>query len=348
MNNLIISASGYAGSDQAAQTILSGVNNGYTLFKGSIDTLWHKTLDGGVYTSLVKTAIGFAVIGLLFFTLKLLRQWLKDELSYESIQTWMVTLLVCMLLANDGSLLKDVVFGFRGIADNINRDFLQNVHTDVTLSAALQKVTGSQVLTDQISTEIKKCDSVVDSKEREQCLKDAAETIEKLADKVPLTDKVKGQVEAFFKNPVGTAFNLAIAPAAFNFELIIVAGLVSLGLGFQVIAEICLLLTGLIAPIPVALTLLPGKMQTIFTWIVSFFSISFFRLFYNAMVGFTAVLMLDANWIGNLCFAAIVGLIAPILAAGLSIGGGIGVLNSLVGVANFSMNAIITAGLRKK
>lgn len=328
MNSLIF-ASEFTGSGQAAKNLLTGAADGFKLFQNSIDDLWKKTFEGGVYSSLVHFALIITVIGILFFTLRLMKQWLENDLSYESIQSWIIAFLVCILLANNGDLLKDVVFGCRDINNQVNEKFLNGVRTDVTLTAAIQSVTGSQTLVDRIQVEIRKCDTYVDPVKKKDCLNAALPEVEKIKNEVTLSDRAVRVFDAFKKNPIKAAYDLASAPTQFVFQYIIIGGLMALGLGFQLLAEFCLLLTGLISPIPVAFTLFPGRFQTIFTWLVAFFSIGLFRLYYNTIVGFTAVLILESDWISDLTFAFMVGLISPILAASLSVGGGLAILNSM-------------------
>ncbi len=346
MNSLILAAD-FKGTNETAIKILNGVRNGYQNFEGSIDRLWDKTFNGGVYSSLTTVAISFAVLGLLFFTLRLTRQWLKDEFSYESIQDLIVTLLIIILLANNGQQLKDTVYGLRGIVNNLNDQFLSNLHEQVVLQDALEKVVNSVAIKGEIQSQYKNCDLQTDPVKRSKCFNKVMEEIAKLPGNVK-TDNQFAQALESLKNNTLAALNFDILPSFPSFQPFLIAGLTSLGVGIQVLAEICMLLTGLIAPIPVALTLLPGKTQTIFTWIIAFFSIGFFRLFYNTMVGLTAVLVLESNWIGDLTFAFIVGLISPILAATLSIGGGMAILNSMFSATNGAINGLTALSLGRR
>jgi len=329
MKTIILAQSGYTGSSEYAEQIISNVTNGYQVFQENLDNLWKGTFNGGVYTALVDTGLFFAVIGILFFTLKLLREWLKDEFSYESMQLLIMAILICALLTNNGLLLKNLVFGCRDLSNLINKTFLERVYDSQKLTTAFQKISSSQVLKDQLSIEIRKCDSVVDPEERTQCLLEAVNYIEQLSETLNLPEKEQKMIQDLKQDPSGGSFDFLKNPITAGFEAVISVVLIGFGVGIQVIAEICWLLIGLLAPIPVSLSLLPGNFQPLIGWLVGFFTIGLFRLCYNAMVGFTAVLMGNSEWIGGLTLAFISAILAPILAAGLAAGAGMLLFNSL-------------------
>ncbi len=332
MNILILAEGGYSGSSAFAGATLKGAKDGYANFQKSVDNLWTTTFNSEVYRSLVSIALFFAVIGILFFTLKLIREWLKDEFSYDSMQSVVITLLACTLLANNGILLKDVVLGLRAFNNLMSNYFLENVYAEQSLKAAYQSVVGSLVARDQLAVEIRRCTSIVDAADRVECLNSTKTYAQELSDKIPLTAKVKAQFDAFIKEPVKTAFNFAtLGPALFN-QIAITAGLTSLATGIQVVAEVCLLLTGLASPMFISFTLLPGNFKPLGAWIISFLSIGLFRLYHNTMVGLVAVLMTQSEWIGDLTFAGIMAVLSPIIAAALAAGGGIMLFNAFAGV----------------
>lgn len=328
MMNYLILASEFTNAGSGSKTLLDGALLAHNAFRESIDEMWVNTFNGGVYRALVSFAITITVIGLFFFTIKLMRQWLENELSYESIQSWIIAFLVCLLLANNGLMLKNVIFGLRDISNQVNQNFLNSVRTDVTLAKAIKSVSSSNAIKNKMTVEIKKCESYVDPLKKEECLDAAAVKIDEMAKEFELTKKDKSFIDSFREKPIETAYKALGNAAQLVYQGIIVAILFQMSLAVQLLAEFSFLLTGLIAPIPVAFTLIPGNFQTIFKWIVAFLSIGMFKLYYNTIVGFTAVLMLETNWIGDIAYGFMAAIFAPLLAGALMVGAGLAIMTS--------------------
>jgi len=326
--NFLILGVEFVNSDKAPNKIIDNALMMHNTFKTEIDEMWIDTFNGGVYSALVKFAISITVIGILFFTLKLTKQWLENDLNYESIQSWIIAFLVCILLTNNGDFLKDVVFGLRSISNQVSQNFLNSVRVDVSLSSAIKSVSISQAVKTKITAEIKKCESYVDPLEKEKCLKAVAKEVEKMPKDPELTKNDQSWLDNFINDPLKTAYDVGSGIFQAATRNVIIGILYQMGLAIQILSELALLLTGLIAPIPVAFTLIPGNFQTIFKWIVAFFSIGMFKLYYNTIVGLTAVLMLDSNWIGDITYGLIIALMSPLLAGALAVGGGLAVMNS--------------------
>lgn len=110
--------------------------------------------------------------------------------------------------------------------------------------------------------------------------------------------------------------------------------LFGVGIAFQWLVEITLLLTALISPLAVAGSLLPLQQRPLFTWLLGFYSVGLCKLFYNIIVGLVAYILSNNTSSGNpsggtIIIAIAVGILSPILAVGLAAGGGMATFMSL-------------------
>lgn len=321
-------ASTYSNSSEAARNLLKYSTTIQAEVEQAVDNLWALTFKGGIYTSVCNLGVAFAVAALIFWAIDLARKWFDGDDPFESAQKIMISFVLLLLLAKGGSLSIVVTKGLRGIVNQTTKAIMENAHSELSLQDAYQQVIYNQVAKEQVANLIKQCEATTAPDLKANCLKESAKTAQEIAEAVK-SNSVNTFLNDLKENPIQTAYNLAAAPAANVFQTVLIGGLIGLGGGVQLIAEISLLLTGLINPLPIGLSLFPSRGKPIYAWLIGFFSVGLFKLYYNIIVGFTAVLVLQSQWFGDIAFAWIVGILSPLLAACLAAGGGIAVMNGL-------------------
>ena len=321
-------AATYSNSSEAARNLLKYSTTIQAEVEQAVDNLWDKTFTGGIYSSICNLGVAFAVCALIFFGIDLAKKWFDEEDPFESAQKIMISLVLLLLLAKGGSLSIVVAKGLKGIVNQSTRAIMENAHSELSLQDAYQQVIYNQVAKEQVANLIKQCEAITAPDLKANCLKESAQTAQKIAETVK-SNSVNTFLNDLKDNPIKTAYNLAAAPAANMFQTMLIGGLIGLGSGIQLIAEVSLLFTGLINPLPIGLSLFPSRVKPIYAWLIGFFSVGLFKLYYNIIVGFTAVLILQSQWFGDIAFAWIVGILSPILAGCLAAGGGIAVMNGL-------------------
>ena len=127
--------------------------------------------------------------------------------------------------------------------------------------------------------------------------------------------------------------NLAVTGAIEAFLLACMAA-------FQHIIEASLLLTALIAPIPVAASLLPFGAKPLYAWITGFLSLGVMKLSFNIVVGIVGTVIAKAGPTSSepLVLAVVLGLFAPFLSMGIATGGGMAIFQGIVGGVGAATN----------
>ena len=166
------------------------------------------------------------------------------------------------------------------------------------------------------------CNSLTDAQAQAKCNQDLNQEIKNNEDalKQQNPNLLSSQ---WIANAVGDAFQRGLEIMLFG-----------VGIAFQWLVEITLLLTALISPLAVAGSLLPLQQRPLFTWLLGFYSVGLCKLFYNIIVGLVAHILSNNTPSGNpsggtIIIAISVGILSPILAVGLAAGGGMATFMSL-------------------
>jgi hypothetical protein len=110
---------------------------------------------------------------------------------------------------------------------------------------------------------------------------------------------------------------------------------------FLYIIEVMMLVTALIGPIFVALSMFPIGTKPLLAWGTSFLSLGFCKICFSLISGLSAIAFVYAGPDNTdmTVVAVVLGLLAPVLSFGIASGSGIGALNNIGTVAqNFGIN----------
>jgi DMSO reductase anchor subunit len=109
------------------------------------------------------------------------------------------------------------------------------------------------------------------------------------------------------------------------------------------IIEVMLLVTALIGPIFVALSMFPVGTKPMLAWGTSFLSLGFCKICFSLISGLSAIAFVYAgpDNIDMTVVAVVLGILAPVLAFGIASGSG---LNALSNVSQISQNFGINTG----
>ncbi|MFB2771901.1 hypothetical protein ACE1AT_21825 [Pelatocladus sp. BLCC-F211] len=306
---------------QAASTITNDGVTASVAVAQAMDKLWDSVLDGDLYGAIANVGVLFALGTLLIFMV----QWVREILDGESSKAFtdmIYPILVIYLLSNNAEPLASATKGLRRIINQTNTTLLKTTSSSIQLQEAYQKVMAKGGREDLIAALQDQCKSIADPKEESSCLEKAAKQAQEIA----------GDDKGWF-NGVQEFLNTNI------FQLFIRGFLFTVGLGFQWIVEMSLLLTALMGPLAVGGSLLPVGKKSIFAWLVGFFSVGLVKLSYNIICGLVATLIFLTNnpLQDPMLLPVVTGLLAPFLSVFLATGSGIAVFNSL---STFSLNGI--------
>ncbi len=293
----------------------------------AVDGLWNDVLSSGLYAAIARLGVFFAVGTLLTFMV----QWTKDIVDGDTSKAFnelIWPIVVIVLLTNNATVLAGCTRGLREIINQTNQTLLTSTSNSIRLQEAYQQVMQQSGAESAVRGLMTQCNAIADPQQQTQCLKNAADQAQEIADQTN-SDKKGGWLpdfglsEFFSTNPL----QLAVRGWLFAFSI-----------AFQWLIEISLLLTGLLGPLAVGGSLLPVGQKAIFAWVTGFFSVGMVKLCFNIICGLVATLVLNAEAYDPLIFAFATGLLAPILSIALAAGGGMAVFNSLTRVATFGLS----------
>jgi ABC-type transport system involved in cytochrome c biogenesis permease component len=97
------------------------------------------------------------------------------------------------------------------------------------------------------------------------------------------------------------------------------------------VIEVMMLVTALIRPVPLALSLFPVGTKPIMTWLTSFLSLGFCKICFSLFSGLSslAIVYSGPENVNMLVAAIVLGLLAPVLSFTVASGAGIGALSTI-------------------
>jgi hypothetical protein len=100
---------------------------------------------------------------------------------------------------------------------------------------------------------------------------------------------------------------------------------------FLYIIEVMMLVTALVGPVFLSLTLFPGGTRPLMTWGVSFLTLGFCKICFSLISGLSsmAIVLAGPNNVDMMVTAVVLGLLAPVLAISVATGSGLATLSNV-------------------
>jgi heme/copper-type cytochrome/quinol oxidase subunit 3 len=134
-----------AANNFGAGDLIENASAGASLVAEGFNDLWQQTLTGGLYASLCKVGVLFAVATLALFMVQWGKQMINDE-EQRAFSELIWPLIVTVLLANNGSLLANSTLALREYINSVNNYILEYTAADADLRAAYQQALGQAAL----------------------------------------------------------------------------------------------------------------------------------------------------------------------------------------------------------
>jgi hypothetical protein len=318
-------------------------------------TLWKAIVGASL------TITGFCLIWLLFTEG---RETIgkQDWNSLASMLVW--PLIIAILLGSNGYLLANSVRVLRAIGLN-TINYVQQVQIgEYKAKDALENLAVSQAGRAQIQNAVRECDGK-QGIEKQECYKKAIKTIDEIVKEAEsswsgtIISEFSDKAE-FLKNMLTRAVDAGgeLAEADTAAALDAIAGIVlrdsAMGIviiilnavqwAFVNILEASLLLHCAIAPLAIALSLLPLPTRPLVAWITGFISLIGIQLCYNVIVGIVALVIVktDGSFSGDLGFTLMLAIFAPAVSVALAAGGGNAIYESVNSAASKIANTVTT------
>ncbi|MEM1308000.1 MAG: hypothetical protein AAGF98_00615 [Cyanobacteria bacterium P01_H01_bin.153] len=321
-----------------------------------------------LYGQIVALARLFAVGALVLFMLRFIYAAVHEGDYAEPLRMLIWPLIVVLFLSNDGQLLAGGTRALRGVLNDTASEVLQVTALNINLEEAIRGALAKGVIGVETSAQIQQCQALVGNSQVE-CLESAYQQIEatmeafqnhwivdaagSAAGAIPYFNQMRSGIEGALEayNTSGGAVG-QVLPGFFGgfvgsqTRALIHALLMAFQWGFVNLIQISMLLTGLMGPIALAASLLPFSGKPIFAWLTGFFSLGFVQIMYNIIVGFAAVVIMNANTFDTNGFLVVIALLAPALAIGLASGGGLAIFNIMLSGSAGAVTLLLSYGTR--
>lgn len=281
----------------------------------AMNKLWDGVINGPVYGAVATIGGLFAAITLAISLVQVTKELINDEKSYIPYERILWWAMVILLLANDGNYLGQLTISFRDLIRTTNSLVLAQTIEGVSLEQGFQEASQNIGLSVSLENAQENCNQETDLEVKQACLDN-------------LEQQIQDQGGSIFDilPDVGQAISSTI-------ERLVIAFMLALSVAFQWLLEVTLILTGLLGPLAVGLSLLPVTQKAIYTWLIAFYSVGLCQLCYNLLIAMLAVLQNGAPSANRMIFTVSIGLLAPILSVVLASGAGTATFSSLAGLA---------------
>lgn len=319
--------------------------------------------DSDLWQALVKIGIFLATICILYLVMTEGKDALENQSFSDLIKMMAMPIVIMIFLGGNGTGLSQLVLAIRGYSHFQVQEVLKFEAPGFGLGEAVAKVGVGAAAIQQVEALYSECAGKA-GEELSQCIttkqaqaQEIVAAAEAEAGPLPeLKQKVDGLASAAGAGGAGGAAGGGGIPNPFgdlfkNAIIFVAKGILwSLQWGFVNLLEIALLLTALMSPIAMGLSLLPFQGRPIFAWLVGFMSLFGMQLSYNIITGLVATVLIksEASIAGDLAFIVFLSLLAPVLATSLNIAAGSAIFmaasNRAASLGRFAAGTALTVG----
>lgn len=326
--------------------IVDGAINAADIIYKSFENDWAELASGtsSIYIAVVAVSMLVAVVLVSFASLGWYRKFAEEGFSYDFVSEMVFPLLVILMLTNNGFLLANTTIALKDVSATLNRSILSITRNGVKLKDAIRNVNADQSFVLATQTALAKCEKLKDSEidsngnttsPRQTCIK---KIIEKAQLEAQSARKKRGMSSGSGSwNPLDIGGEL-VNSAIQGFVYVILSGLSA---GFQYIVQLSFLLVAYVAPIFLALSLLPFESKPLYAWLSGWLGLTLILISYSIIVGIVASAIVDKPSSNPLLMQLIQAIFSPLLAVAIGTGGGMSVFTAFTSGIKFSV------GLRK-
>jgi hypothetical protein len=326
----------------------------------ALNSLWDIAMNGNMYRVVCALGMVIAVFAVGFWCVKFYKVLEDGGLRPAAAELAFPVILVIML-SNGGSNMRTFTMGARDMMNNFNKQINVVIDADVSLRSAMQTLTTADTSTTLINSIYGNCQKQIEKGEFQQCIRNqslAANGISTLLSKAwPSADtstpngaQYQQEIDKWkvYEKSNMNIFNiddLAVAQAdpsvtqaksisqitGFDNTVELRRTILSFRGAFLYIIEVMMLVTALIGPVPLALSLFPVGTRPIMTWGTSFLSLGFCKICFSLFSGLSSLAMVYSGPenVDMLVAAIVLGLLAPVLSFTVASGAGIGALSTI-------------------
>lgn len=301
--------------------------------------------DSQLWQNLVDIGLFLATITILWIVMTEGKDAVERQSFSDLIRMIAVPLVVAMFLSNSGTPLATLVLAIRGYSHAQVQQVLEIQVGNDGMGESVSKVATSSAVVAQVDALFAECGGKT-GPELEQCslqkIGKAQRILEDAESRVGPLPEVRQKIQTFAGGPGGGESNPATDFAGDMMKALIInviKGILwALQWGFVNLLEVSLLLTALLAPVAMGLSLLPIQGRPIFAWLIGFMSLFGMQLSYNILTGLVATVLIQsqASVAGDLGFLMFLALLSPLLCTTMMSMSGVAIFNAV----SFSTSAL--------
>jgi hypothetical protein len=327
---------------------------------GALDELWNVAMGGSLYQTTCLLGVLIGVIGVGFWCAKFYQTLEKGE-ARLLVNDLMLPLVLVVMLSGGGYYMRDSTNGLRDIMNGVNRSINVIVDQEINLTAARQVLGFADVSNSIVDSLFSSCKSITELEQLKECLRikeqGANAQIKLMENKLldfeynPTAEGKSARWQAQIakwrqhaKDYSQNRFNIDnVIPnlADGNTDITQIAGfddteqlrriILSFRGTFLYIIEVMMLVTGLMGPIPLALSIFPIGNKAILTWLTTFVSLGFCKICFTLISGLSSLAMVysEPGNVDMLVASMILGLMAPVLSFSVASGVGFSALSNI-------------------
>jgi hypothetical protein len=326
---------------------------------GALDKLWDIAMDGSMYQIVCRLGLFIAVVAVGFWCVKFYKTLDEGGLR-PAINDLVFPILLVVLLSNGGGNMKNLTNFTRDAMNGFNRSINTVIDSEVSLTAARKVLGFADVSTSIIDANVAACHSITELDKLSECLryKEIAANYQinlaagrffdispvktgNSADWQAQVTKWREHIKDYSKNSFNLSNVIKVSSTGKETDITKISRfedteelrriILSFRGSFLYIIEVMMLITGLIGPIFVALSMFPVGTKPMIAWGTSFLSLGFCKICFSLISGLSSLAMVysDPGNVDMLVAAIVLGLLAPILAFSIASGTGLSALTTV-------------------
>jgi hypothetical protein len=352
---------------------LAKVNKDPEAVPMALNTLWTIAMRGNLYGIVASIGVLIASLGVGFWCVKFFLALKEGDLK-PAANEMIIAVILVMLLHSGGQNMRALTLGTRDIMNSINQSVGTVISNEVDFRSAIRVLGTTNAAVAVVDSLYSKCQAQEFDKLQKCVAAQSAvanATIDLLNGKIDSAktgnnadwQKQIKEWQNYTKQYSNNRFSSAAIGETLSDSQAAVKGIADVGKkgsavafddtlalrriilsfrgAFLYIIEVIMLVTGLLGPFFVALSMFPVGAKPLIAWGTSFLTLGFCKICFSLISGLSAVAMVYSGPenVDMLVAAVVLGLLAPVLAFSVASGAGIGAINSvgLVG-QSFGMN----------
>jgi hypothetical protein len=336
----------------------------------ALNQLWDIAMQGNLYRLTSSIGLLIAVLAVGFWCVKFY-QALEEGGLKPAVNEMIFPIILIIFLSNGGRGLSEATSSVRDIMNNVNQSVNKVIDSEVSLETAIKVLGDTSLTRAAIDFTYAICNANLDEEKFDTCMSEAIKVgnavVARRTSSWPTGGgtKMRDALKKWQKSLEDLTKNRATTPQAAQKDLSLSIGsagfkkdgslnataqeLERIALSFRgsflYIVETMMLITGLVGPIFLGLSLFPVGTKPLIAWGTSFLSLGFCKICFSLISGLSAVAMVFAgpDNVDMLVASLTLGVLAPVLAFSIASGSGIQALSTVsYSTQGFGMSSGIT------